>query len=582
MTKHLIRLAAVAAFAGIAGAQAPPALPNLTAAPSAVSFTYTLGATQLPAPQTVTLKDSANAKLDFTITVTPPSPWLVVTASARKTPASLAVRVNPTSLAVGEHTAGIVITSAGAANSPITIAVSLTVKNPPPTVNISPSALAFNFVTDQGTAVPDQTLSIGTSGEPVSFTASVAGAAWLTLTPASGISLLGSPQAVKVSANPAGLLPGTYTAKITIATSANAKKPATVSATLTIAPGQAVLDSVWPPDVAVGSPDTTVTLFGTHLFPASVVHVGTVDVHTTWVDSSTLLAVIPSDLLSAQGTLAITITNAPQPPSNPLNWNVTPPGPRIWAVVNAASFVSKPSPVIAPGEIVSIFGSHLGPDDPLVAPAPAPGGAYPTTLGTAPAETQVEVEVTPGNWVAAPLIFAQEGQVNAVIPFNMTPATGMKLRLSYNGVTSPAFSVDGVDSDPAIFTVDSTGKGQAAVLNYDSGTDTYSLNSAKNPALKGSIVSIYATGGGQTTPLPTPEGRVIPLGAPPTLNAVTTVTFGTDTVAADYAGAVPGSIAGLVQINATIPNTVPAGKTVPILVTIGGNTSQAGVTIAVK
>ena len=41
-------------------------------------------------------------------------------------------------------------------------------------------------------------------------------------------------------------------------------------------------------------------------------------------------------------------------------------------------------------------------------------------------------------------------------------------------------------------------------------------------------------------------------------------------------------IAGLVLINATIPNTVPAGKAVPILITIGGNTSQTGVTIAVK
>jgi uncharacterized protein (TIGR03437 family) len=71
-------------------------------------------------------------------------------------------------------------------------------------------------------------------------------------------------------------------------------------------------------------------------------------------------------------------------------------------------------------------------------------------------------------------------------------------------------------------------------------------------------------------------------GPPPTLNNTTTVTIGTDTVSPAYAGAVPGSIAGLVQINATIPMTVTAGKTVPLLITVAGNTSPTGVTIAVK
>jgi uncharacterized protein (TIGR03437 family) len=75
----------------------------------------------------------------------------------------------------------------------------------------------------------------------------------------------------------------------------------------------------------------------------------------------------------------------------------------------------------------------------------------------------------------------------------------------------------------------------------------------------------------------------IAIGATDTLTATgTTVTIGTDTVLADYAGAVPGSIAGLVQINAKIPDTVKAGKSLPIWITAGGVTSPAGVTIAVK
>ena len=88
-----------------------------------------------------------------------------------------------------------------------------------------------------------------------------------------------------------------------------------------------------------------------------------------------------------------------------------------------------------------------------------------------------------------------------------------------------------------------------------------------------------------TTPLPTIEGELVQLiaGNPPPLAAAgTTVTIGTDTVAPDYAGSVPGSIAGLVQINAAVPNTVKPGKQVPVLITVGGVTSPTGVTIAVK
>jgi uncharacterized protein (TIGR03437 family) len=195
----------------------------------------------------------------------------------------------------------------------------------------------------------------------------------------------------------------------------------------------------------------------------------------------------------------------------------------------------------------------------------------------------VEVEVSSGHWVAAPLILAQASQVDAVVPFNMTPASGMKIRVTYSGVTSTSYTVDGLDTAPGLFAVDSSGRGQAAVLNFDATTGAYSLNSAANPAVKGQTIVIYATGGGKTSTLPSPEGQVIPVSdPPPTLTATTTVTIGADTVSADYAGVAPLTIAGLVQINATIPNTATSNKATPLLVTIDGRTSQAGVTIAVR
>jgi uncharacterized protein (TIGR03437 family) len=482
---------------------------------------------------------------------------------------------------VGVYETTLLITSAGAANSPLSVPVSLSVSNPAPAMTPVPAAVAFNFTTDQTGPLTPQALSINTSGEPVSFTASVTGAAWLTITPASGISLLGAPATLTVSANPTGMLPGTYSAKINIASGNAANKSLTVAVSLAITPGRAVLTGIWPPDVAQGSPATTVTLAGSYLFPNTVVQIGTTRLTTTWISASALMAVAPASLLAAAGALSITATNPGQTPSDPLTWNVTPPGPKIWSVVNGASYTPRTPTVIAPGEIVAIFGSGLGAKDPALA-SPS-GGAFPTTVGTSPATTTVEFEVSPGTWVAAPLIFAQAGQVNAVVPFNMTPVSGMNMRLTYDQVTSTSFAVDGVDTDPGIFTVTASGKGQAAVLNYNAATGLYSLNSATHPAARGSIILIYATGGGKTTTLPSPEGQIIPVtDSPPTLTNTTAVTIGGVTVAPDYAGVVPGSIASLVQINVAIPKTVTPGKAVPLSVIIGGKTSHAGVTIGVN
>jgi uncharacterized protein (TIGR03437 family) len=49
-----------------------------------------------------------------------------------------------------------------------------------------------------------------------------------------------------------------------------------------------------------------------------------------------------------------------------------------------------------------------------------------------------------------------------------------------------------------------------------------------------------------------------------------------------YAGNAPGEVDGIVQINAIVPQSVTPGVALPILVTIGGVTSQAGTTVAIR
>jgi uncharacterized protein (TIGR03437 family) len=377
-----------------------------------------------------------------------------------------------------------------------------------------------------------------------------------------------------------GLLPGAYTGKVTL-TSANASnKSILVSVALTVAPGKAVISSVWPNAAPVGSNDQTVTVRGTHLFKSSVVHAGTATLTTTWISTGVMLAVIPKASLATQGTLNLTVTNSPQPASDPVTFTVTPPGPLIQSVVNAASFVAGGSPpVIAPGQIISIFGSGLGPAA-LLQASPS-GGAFPTSLGTPAA--MVEFELTPGVWTAAPIIFAQANQINAVAPFTLPTTQGQRMRVTYNTLSSTPLTFDGAAANPGLFTIDSSGRGQSAALNYDAVKAVYSLNTASNPAAKGSTVILFGTGGGVTAPLPSPEGQVIPTtGTVPRIAGSVAVTIGGDGATVESATAVPGSIAGLMQLNVTVPTSVKAGKDLPVVVTIGGKASNAYATLSVK
>jgi uncharacterized protein (TIGR03437 family) len=48
-----------------------------------------------------------------------------------------------------------------------------------------------------------------------------------------------------------------------------------------------------------------------------------------------------------------------------------------------------------------------------------------------------------------------------------------------------------------------------------------------------------------------------------------------------YAGEAPGMVAGVMQINVQIPPKAPSGN-LEVLVSIGGNMSQSGITVSVQ
>jgi uncharacterized protein (TIGR03437 family) len=139
-------------------------------------------------------------------------------------------------------------------------------------------------------------------------------------------------------------------------------------------------------------------------------------------------------------------------------------------------------------------------------------------------------------------------------------------------------------SAPGIFTANASGTGQAAALNFLNGV--YTLNSATSLVKIGDYIILYLTGEGDyaaSLSPPSHTGLIIPstLSPLPQLNPLPTVTIGGATATVSYAGPLVGSVIGLLQINAVVPAGATTGAAVPVVVTVGGNASQANVTIGV-
>jgi uncharacterized protein (TIGR03437 family) len=174
--------------------------------------------------------------------------------------------------------------------------------------------------------------------------------------------------------------------------------------------------------------------------------------------------------------------------------------------------------------------------------------------------------------VAAPMVFTLNGQVSAVVPYGVAGNTSTKVQVQYQNAMSNTVTKPVQAATPAIFSLDSTGMGPGAIRNEDT-----SVNSTGNPAARGSVIALYCTGGGVTTPATTTDGLVIGVPAPKLTAqppAAVKVTIG-------GVDAVPGTIAGFTQINVKVPEVTP-GLALPVVVKIGDFTSGGSVTVAVK
>ena len=260
-----------------------------------------------------------------------------------------------------------------------------------------------------------------------------------------------------------------------------------------------------------------------------------------------------------------------------------------------------------------------------------------------------QTHATPAVPIAnAPLLFATNNQINVLVPSAVFAQIGnaidIVVNFGYNtGATmksSPTFPVSIVATNPGIFTVGANGQGDGAVLN-SAWTVISSSNAAgmRSTVADSDTVQFYVTGlgtpdssannasgGGSSawstdcvsiasflTSLNTQtsgtytsldgtviqsallnSNRLVPCVATTSAN-VPTVTVGGVNAPVVYAGWVADTIAGLYQVNVTLPgralgpfttaagiqtpNTLTAPVQLPVVITANGVTSQAGVTM---
>jgi uncharacterized protein (TIGR03437 family) len=246
-----------------------------------------------------------------------------------------------------------------------------------------------------------------------------------------------------------------------------------------------------------------------------------------------------------------------------LSANPDPPLIATGGLLNAASYALS-SPV-APGTMVSIFGSHL---------SQSPGAAESLPLAQRMNGTTATVAGIP-----LPLLYTSDGQVNALMPYGLTSDVTLQLIVQRGNSLSLPEPVRIAPSEPAIFTKDLSGTGQGIVLGVNADGTQYFAQPG-SPASSGAVLVIYAAGLGSVNPSLT-AGSPAPLSPlSPTTNPVTATIGGVPTQVL-FAGLTPG-FAGLYQVNAVVPDGVTPGDAVPIVLSVSGQSSPASVTIAVR
>jgi len=542
-----------------------------------------------------------NIPVNFNVSAASGSNWLFVTPSGNaQTPQNVSVLITPSGLSPGTYSGTITI-GPGTSNPPsllsnVSIPITLVV-NPNVTVTVSPTGpLSFTMALN-GPVPPAQNLTLTSSGGTgATFSATVqpvTGGTWVQVSPTSGsangqiiVSLI--PQAV------AALSQGAYTSNITLAFQNSATSPITIPVNLTVGPPQTVSVNTnsltFSYQIGSGQSPQPQSLQVTSTGGPVQVSVGTTSTGG-WLSATPSSGNTPlpvSVQVNPQGLAAGTFNgtvsiSAPGVLANPINVGVTltvsaQPLPMPASVTSSASNVAENA--IAPGELITIKGTQLGPSTAVSFKVNAQGSVDSTLGGV-----QVLFDNNPGT-----PIYVSATQINVIAPYEIAGRVRTNIVVVYQNQQSSPIQQVVANVAPGIFTLNTTGQGQGAVVNQNgtingppSGVATAGGVVPTTPASAGTVIAVYATGGGQTDPASAtgsvaPTTLLRPLVVP--LSAIS-ATIGGQPATVTFAGSAPGLVSGVMQVNVTVPAGV-SGNNLPLVLTINGAPTTLGVTVAVQ
>lgn len=575
-----------------------PARRVVLPSPSGLTF-YATPTGSDPRSQRVSVVNAGEGLLSWTATASTLSgkDWLTVTrsdgsSSAGQVAGSFTVRASPVGLDEGDHYGVITVSSPDAVNSPQQVTVVLRVRQPEATPRIIP--LPAGVVLTDTTA---QNIVLFNSGQTdVQFyTGWEGGQTLFSVTPNSGSIPAGGSTTVALQRTgdfngmrrtalefsfsgaesrlvDVVVLGNTDGGTTTLsAASTLSVRPAAVTCT----PTQLVVVSTllgsgftvpagWPTPVEVrvvddcGQPQNSgsVTVsFSNGDTPISLISLGGGRWSGTWIGRNAL-------------TPQVTVTVSADDPETKLRGifrtaggveiNSEPPVVFAGGVVNAASLVG--SAPVAPGSFISIFGSKLA--------------TTPATEESLPLKPTLGVTTVTLGGVVLPLQHASDGQINAVVPYNLPLNTPQSMLIRRGTALSVPEQVIITSSQPGIFTRDQAGTGQGMVVNRE-----FQIVDGVNPAKPGEYLAVFSTGLGEVTPA-SAAGQPAPANPLAQTSAPVTAQIGGIDAEVSFSGLAPG-FTGLYQVNVRVPDTVPAGQAVPLVVTVNGWTSPP-VMIAVQ